>query len=148
MVEEITLKVVEAKQRDVGRKIARIDSEIMKKLDLVPNDIVEIIGKKSTTAIVWPAYREDEKAGIIRIDGETRRNAGVAVEDVVQIRKAKAKPAEKVVLAPFEQLPFIGDIGRIVLVQLMNRPVSKGDVLVVPILGVGLELKVNIHRNK
>jgi transitional endoplasmic reticulum ATPase len=141
-IEEVTLKVVEAKQRDVGRKIARIDSEIMRKLDLVPGDVIEIIGKKSTTAIVWPAYKEDEKAGIIRIDGETRRNAGVTVGDVVQIRKAKAKPAKKVVLAPFEQLPFIGDIGRIVMVQLMNQPVSKGDVLVVPILGVGLELKV------
>lgn len=141
-IEEVTLKVVEAKQRDVGRKIARIDSDIMRKLDLVPGDVIEIIGKKSTTAIVWPAYKEDEKAGIIRIDGETRRNAGVTVGDVVQIRKAKAKPAKKVVLAPFEQLPFIGDIGRIVLVQLMNQPVSKGDVLVVPILGVGLELKV------
>ncbi|MEM2084079.1 MAG: CDC48 family AAA ATPase [Nitrososphaerota archaeon] len=141
-IEEVTLKVVEAKQRDVGRKIARIDSDIMRKLDLVPGDVIEIIGKKSTTAIVWPAYREDEKAGIIRIDGETRRNAGVTVGDVVQIRKAKTKPAKKVVLAPFEQLPFIGDIGRIVMVQLMNQPVSKGDVLVVPILGVGLELKV------
>ncbi|MEM3407445.1 MAG: CDC48 family AAA ATPase [Nitrososphaerota archaeon] len=141
-IEEVTLKVVEAKQRDVGRKIARIDSEIMRKLDLVPGDVIEIIGKKSTTAIVWPAYREDEKAGIVRIDGETRRNAGVTVGDVVQIRKAKTKPAKKVVLAPFEQLPFIGDIGRIVMVQLMNQPVSKGDVLVVPILGVGLELKV------
>ncbi|MFH7860041.1 MAG: CDC48 family AAA ATPase, partial [Candidatus Aenigmatarchaeota archaeon] len=141
-IEEVTLKVVEAKQRDVGRKIARIDSDIMRKLDLVPGDVIEIIGKKSTTAIVWPAYREDEKAGIVRIDGETRRNAGVTVGDVVQIRKAKTKPAKKVVLAPFEQLPFIGDIGRIVMVQLMNQPVSKGDVLVVPILGVGLELKV------
>ncbi|MEM2928638.1 MAG: CDC48 family AAA ATPase [Nitrososphaerota archaeon] len=141
-IEEVTLKVVEAKQRDVGRKIARIDSEIMRKLDLVPGDVIEIIGKKSTTAIVWPAYREDERAGIVRIDGETRRNAGVTVGDVVQIRKAKTKPAKKVVLAPFEQLPFIGDIGRIVMVQLMNQPVSKGDVLVVPILGVGLELKV------
>ncbi len=141
-INEVTLKVVEAKQRDVGRKIARIDNEVMKKLDLVPGDIIEIIGKKSTSAIVWPAYKEDEKAGIIRIDGETRRNVGVTVGDVVQVRKANAKPAKKIVLAPFEQLPFIGDIGRIVLVQLMNQPISKGDILVVPIVGIGLELKV------
>jgi len=139
---EVQLRVAEARQRDIGRKIARVDSRAMKELGLSPGDLIEIIGKKSTVAIVWPPYREDDGMGLIRIDGEIRRNAGVSVGDYVTIRKAYAKPATKIVLAPFESLPFVGDFSRIVRSQLMNLPVMKGDIVVVPVLGMGIELKV------
>ena len=56
---ELQLRVAEAKQRDVGRGIARIDREAMSKLGVEPGDAIEIIGKKSTVAIVWPAYNGD-----------------------------------------------------------------------------------------
>lgn len=139
---EVSLRVTEARQRDIGRKIARVDTLAVKELMLSPGDIVEIAGKKSTIAIVWPPYRDDEGQGIIRIDGEIRRNAGVTVGDYVKIKKVQAKPAAKVVFAPFESLPFIGDFGRIVKAQLNNLPIAKGDVVVVPVLGMGVELKV------
>ncbi len=139
---EVQLRVAEARQRDIGRKIARVDSKAMKELGLSPGDLIEIIGKKSTVAIVWPPYKEDDGMGLIRIDGEIRRNAGVSVGDYVTIRKAYAKPATKIVLAPFESLPFVGDFSRIVRSQLMNLPVMKGDIIVVPVLGMGIELKV------
>jgi len=139
---EVQLRVAEARQRDIGRKIARVDSRAMRELGLSPGDLIEIIGKKSTVAIVWPPYKEDDGMGLIRIDGEIRRNAGVSVGDYVTIRKASAKPATKVVLAPFESLPFVGDFARIVRSQLMNLPVMKGDIVVVPVLGMGIELKV------
>ena len=139
---EVQLRVAEARQRDIGRKIARVDSRAMRELGLSPGDLIEIIGKKSTVAIVWPPYKEDDGMGLIRIDGEIRRNAGVSVGDYVTVRKASAKPATKVVLAPFESLPFVGDFARIVRSQLMNLPVMKGDIVVVPVLGMGIELKV------
>ena len=139
---EVQLRVAEARQRDIGRKIARVDSRAMRELGLSPGDLIEVIGKKSTVAIVWPPYKEDDGMGLIRIDGEIRRNAGVSVGDYVTIRKASAKPATKVVLAPFESLPFVGDFARIVRSQLMNLPVMKGDIVVVPVLGMGIELKV------
>ncbi|MEM4679603.1 MAG: hypothetical protein QXL98_01550, partial [Thermofilaceae archaeon] len=50
------LRVAEAKQRDVGRGIVRIDRSIMLKLGIEPGDAVEITGKKTTVAIAWPAY--------------------------------------------------------------------------------------------
>jgi len=139
---EAQLRVAEARQRDIGRKIARVDSKAMRALGLSPGDLIEIAGKRSTVAIVWPPYKEDDGMGLIRIDGEIRRNAGVSVGDYVTIRKVIAKPATKVVLAPFESLPFVGDFARIVRSQLMNLPVMKGDVVVVPVLGMGIELKV------
>ncbi|MDJ0270216.1 MAG: CDC48 family AAA ATPase [Aigarchaeota archaeon] len=139
---EVSLRVSEARQRDIGRKIARVDSHAMRELELNPGDLVEIVGKRATVAIVWPPYREDDGQGIIRIDGEIRRNAGVTVGEYVRVSKTMAKPATKIVLAPFEPLPFVGDFGRIVRGQLLNMPVAKGDIIVVPVLGMGVELKV------
>ncbi len=114
----------------------------MRDLGLSPGDIIEVVGKKSTVAIVWPPYKEDDGMGLIRIDGEIRKNAGVSVGDYVVIRKARAEPAKKIVLAPFENLPFVGDLSRIVRSQLLNLPVMRGDVIVIPVLGMGIELKV------
>jgi transitional endoplasmic reticulum ATPase len=105
--------------------------------------LIEITGRRSTVAIVWPPYKEDDGQGIIRIDGEIRRNAGTSVGEYVRISKTTAKPATKIVLAPFEPLPFVGDFGRIVRGQLLNMPVAKGDIIVVPVLGMGVELKVS-----
>ncbi|MEM2689476.1 MAG: CDC48 family AAA ATPase [Nitrososphaerota archaeon] len=139
---EAQLRVAEARQRDIGRKIARVDSRAMRDLGLSPGDIIEVVGKKSTVAIVWPPYKEDDGMGLIRIDGEIRKNAGVSVGDYVVIRKARAEPAKKIVLAPFENLPFVGDLSRIVRSQLLNLPVMRGDVIVIPVLGMGIELKV------
>ncbi|MEM2053869.1 MAG: AAA family ATPase, partial [Nitrososphaerota archaeon] len=138
---EVSLRVAEARQRDIGRRIARIDNAAIRELDLSPGDTIEITSKRSTVAIVWPPYKEDEGMGIIRIDGEIRRNIGATVGDYVKVSKVVVKPATKVVLAPFEPLPFVGDFSRIVRSQLMNMPLAKGDVIVVPILGMGIELK-------
>ena len=140
---ELSLRVAEARQRDIGRKIARVDSQGMKELELSPGDLIEITGRRSTVAIVWPPYKEDDGQGIIRIDGEIRRNSGVSVGEFVRVSKTTAKPATKIVLAPFEPLPFVGDFGRIVRSQLLNMPVAKGDIIVVPVLGMGVELKVS-----
>jgi len=139
---EAQLRVAEARQRDIGRKIARVDSRAIRELNLSPGDLIEINGKRTTIAIVWPPYKEDDGMGLIRIDGEVRRNAGVSVGEYVRISKANAKPATKIVLAPYETLPFVGDFARIVKSQLLNLPVMKGDTVVVPILGMGIELKV------
>ncbi|MFP3985763.1 MAG: AAA family ATPase, partial [Candidatus Bathyarchaeia archaeon] len=72
---EAQLRVGDAKQRDVGRGIARIDQKTMQKLGISAGDVIEITGKRTTSAIAWPAYTEDQDRGIIRIDGFTRKNA-------------------------------------------------------------------------
>ncbi len=69
---EVQLRVGDARQRDVGRGIARIDQRTMQKLSISAGDVVEIVGKRTTAAIAWPAYSEDQDHGIIRIDGFTR----------------------------------------------------------------------------
>jgi transitional endoplasmic reticulum ATPase len=63
----ITLKVAEAEQRDVGRKIARVDPTVAERLNISTGDALEIssLGKK-TTVLNWPARETDKNKGLIR----------------------------------------------------------------------------------
>jgi len=55
---EVQLRVLDSRQRDVARGIARIDQRTMQKLGVSSEDVIEILGKKKTSAIAWPAYSE------------------------------------------------------------------------------------------
>ncbi|HZL24729.1 MAG TPA: hypothetical protein VFC05_15500, partial [Nitrososphaeraceae archaeon] len=59
-----SLKVLEAYTRDVGRGIARIDYDTMDSLAVSTGDVVEIRGKRRTTAKCLPLYPSDEGKGI------------------------------------------------------------------------------------
>ncbi|MHC1628263.1 MAG: AAA family ATPase, partial [Candidatus Nezhaarchaeales archaeon] len=130
----VTLRVAEAKARDVGRGIARIDPAVMSQLNINTGDVIEIIGKKKTVAICWPGYPEDYGKGIIRIDGYIRRNAGVSIDDKVTIKLASVRKAEKVVLAPTEPLRIVGAEDYIKHL-LEGRAVTRGDYVPVGIMG-------------
>lgn len=66
----LSLKVLEAYTRDVGRGVARIDYDSMDTLNASTGDVIEIKGKRRTVAKCLPLYPSDEGKGIIRIDGE------------------------------------------------------------------------------
>jgi transitional endoplasmic reticulum ATPase len=125
------LTVAKAYPNDAGRGIARLDPHTLMILQLVPGDIIEIEGKKRTSAKVWRADRNDWEQNIIRIDGFIRQNAGVGIGDSIKIKKAEVKPAEMVVLAPSEgtSIQFKGEADEMVKRQIMKRPVNKGDII-------------------
>ncbi|MBC8231858.1 CDC48 family AAA ATPase [bacterium] len=100
----LTLRVSEALPKDVGRGIARLDPEDMKRLDVNLGEIIEITGKKNTVAKVLPTYQEDRGKNIIQIDGIIRDNTQAGIDDKVQIRKVEAHPANKIVLSPMTLL--------------------------------------------
>ncbi|RLE80030.1 MAG: AAA family ATPase, partial [Thermoprotei archaeon] len=134
---EIQLRVADAKQRDVGRGIARIDQKAMAKLGITAGDVIEIQGKKITSAIAWPAYAEDQGLDIIRIDGITRRNANVALNEYVKVRKAQVKDAISVRLAPANmRLDRVDEsFVNFVKSRLMERTFVEGDTIMVSVLG-------------
>jgi len=69
LVDGIDLTVASALVTDDGRGLARIDSKARKLLNVISGDIIEIKGKKkSTAAIVWPAHQSDEGLDFIRMD--------------------------------------------------------------------------------
>ncbi|NJE04924.1 AAA family ATPase [Thermococcus sp. M36] len=128
--EKIKLRVAEALKRDVGRGIVRFDRKYQRQLGVEPGDIVELIGERSTAAIVANAHPDDRGLDIIRMDGYIRRNAGVSIGDYVTVAKAEVKEAKKVVLAPAQRGVFIQIPGDMVKGNLLGRPVVKGDLIV------------------
>ncbi|MEM0449774.1 MAG: AAA family ATPase, partial [Methanomassiliicoccales archaeon] len=138
---EKVLKVAEAKSKDAGRGIARVDPAVMEILGLTPGDVVQIEGKKRTVAIVWPGYPEDVNRGLIRIDGTIRRNAETSIDEKVAIRKVVVKEAQKITFAPTEQLRIMG--GEEYLSQsLEGRAVTRGDVIEINVMGRRIDLVV------
>jgi hypothetical protein len=92
----ISLKVLPAYARDIGRGVVRIDHHSMDSLGIATGDIVEIIGKKDgIDARCYPLLPSDEGQGITRIDPAVRKMIGVAIDDTVKIRKIAAVPPEK-----------------------------------------------------
>ena len=136
----LSLKVLEAYTRDVGRGVARIDYDSMDSLSASTGDVVEIKGKRKTVAKCLPLYPSDEGKGIIRVDGLVRNNAGIAIGDTVLVRKIKAVPAEKVVVAPLEAIPPIDE--RYLADALESVPLIKGDNVMVPYFGGRLTFQV------
>ncbi len=97
---QLTLKVVEAQPKDVGRAIARIDPKDMEQLGIEVGGCIQIEGRQRTVAKVMPAYPEDRGKSTIQIDGLIRENAKTGLDEKVSITKITAKPAEKIVLSP------------------------------------------------
>ena len=138
--DSLSLKVLEAYTRDVGRGVARIDYDSMDSLSASTGDVIEIIGKRRTVAKCLPLYPSDEGKGIVRVDGLVRNNAGVAIGDTVVVRKIKAVPAEKVIVAPLEAIPPIDE--RYLADALESVPLIKGDNVMVPYFGGRLTFQV------
>ncbi len=144
---EVQLRVEDARQRDVYRGIARIDQQTMQKLGISAGDVIEIVGKRNTAAIAWPAYSEDQNRDIIRIDGFTRKNAGVAMHELVVIRSAQVTNATTVVLAPIDmKLNVDEDFTNFVKNRLMERTFVEGDTTLVMMLGHAIPFRVTKSR--
>jgi transitional endoplasmic reticulum ATPase len=79
---------------------------------------------------------------LIRIDPTIRRNAGARIDDKISVRKVDPKTSEKVRLAP-TQLLRIGEGAEEYLKRfLMNRPLVKGDLIELNVMGRRIDLTV------
>ena len=137
------VRIGEAKQRDIGKKRARLSQQIMNNLYVIPGDIVEIIGRKSSHAIVWTPYDDEKSNNIIRIDGQTRKNVGALLNDVVKIQKSTIKNAKSVILIPINDVITIDkEFTDFVKNRLKGLPLSHDDDISVMILGNSIDFKV------
>ncbi|MDW0119321.1 MAG: CDC48 family AAA ATPase [Nitrososphaeraceae archaeon] len=137
-----SLKVAEAEQSDVGRRIARVDPKVARQLNLSAGDALEIssLGKK-TNVLCWPARENDTGKGLVRIDGYLRNRLDVGINDSVEIRKVQSKSAEKVTLAPTEPLRIVGAEGYL-QEYLLGSLLSTGDIFPLTIMGQRVDLVV------
>ena len=84
----VSLRVLAAYARDVGRGVVRIDGSSMDVLGVAEGDVVESIGKKDgADARCYRLLPSDEDQGIVRIDPALRKMIGVAIDNTVTIRK-------------------------------------------------------------
>jgi transitional endoplasmic reticulum ATPase len=144
---EISLRVADARQRDVGHGKVHIDNDTMQKLGITAGHFVEIHGKKMTVAVAWPAYAEDQGQEIVRMDGLIRRNAGVALNEYVNLRKADVKDAQAIVFAPTDvRLSVDEEFVRFVKRRFMDIPFIEGDMTLLSIFGSAVPLIVTRTR--
>ena len=132
----LLLKVAETNPKFVGRGIALIDPKVMEELSLATGDVIEIIGhKKKSYVLLWSSQPTDYGKGLIRIDGYTRSNISVGIDDKVTINKVKnVKKAEQVILSPTEELNIVG-LEEHLPELLEGRVVAKGDTIPLNIMG-------------
>jgi transitional endoplasmic reticulum ATPase len=124
------LTVKPLKQKDAGRGLAAIDRAAMDDLDLENGDYILISGSDGrAVARVWPGYPEDEDDGVIRIDGRLRQEAGVGIDDRVDVEKADVKPAKQVTVALPQNLRIRGNIGSHIRDKLSGQAVTKGQTV-------------------
>src|ERR671914_1256798 len=137
-----TLKVAEAEQRDVGRKIARVDPEIIERLNITSGDALELssLGRK-TTVLSWPAKESDRGKGIIRIDGLIRNRLDVGINDLIEIKTVESKDAKSITFAPTEPLRI--NSGEQYLAEYLNGALmTKGDMIPINVMGRRIDLVV------
>ena len=142
--ELLQMRVSESKQRDVGKRRARMGPDAMDYLHVAPGDIIEIIGNKTSCAIVWPSDENEKNPDSIRLDGQTRKNANVALGDVVHVKKIKAKIAKTVKLMPINDVVTVDkEFTDFVKNRLKGLPLTIGDEISVMILGNSMEFKIS-----
>ena len=138
----ISLKVAEAEQRDVGRKIARVDPAVAERLNIATGDALEIASLgKTTTVLNWPARETDKNKGLIRIDGYARNKLDVGINDSVELKKVESKDAKSITLAPTEPLRIVG--AEDYLSEYLNgHLMTKGDTIPISVMGQRIDLVV------
>lgn len=134
-VEKVSLRVAETDPKFVGKGIAIIDPKIMKELQLGTGDVLELSGnRRRTHALLWSAQQSDFGKKLIRIDGYTRNNLGVGIDDNVSVRKVNADKVQQVVLSPTEDLNVVG-LEEYLPELLEGHVVTKGDSIPINMMG-------------
>ena len=131
---KVSLRVAETNPKFVGRGMALVDPKIMEEMDLSTGDVIEVSGKKKSYVLLWSSQRDDHGKRLIRIDGYTRNNIGVGIDDMVGVLKVNVQKAEQVILAPTEELNIVG-LEDYLPELLEGRVVTQGDIIPLNIMG-------------
>lgn len=134
---ELRLRVAEAFVDDVGRNWARLDAEDLKRLGAIPGDVLLVTGRRATVARAVQAPPTHCGQSLVLVDGTTRGNAQVGIDETAALRKVPFKTAESLLLAPVQAgLPVPTEAEIPHLRQLLaGIPVVLGDHLQISFLG-------------
>jgi transitional endoplasmic reticulum ATPase len=116
----------------------------MDKLGIKPGEVVELIGKRNTPVTAWPGESQENDRDIIRIDGQTRKNVGVGLNDFLTVRKIRSKAAKSVFLIPLGPNTISADseFREFVKDRLRGFPINEGDEISVGVLGNSIDFVI------
>lgn len=133
---ELTVKPI--KKKHAGRSLAAVDNKVMEQMGIDNSDYVSVAGDNGEAVVrTWPGYDEDYGTGVIRIDGKTREQAGVGIDDTVEVEKQEVQPAQYAKFALPDDLNVRGDITKLIKKKMSGKPIKKDEE--VPLsLGIGM----------
>ena len=136
----ITFKIAEISVKDAGKGLGRVDPKDMHALGIAVFDLIEIGGKRKTVVRAMPLEKSQRGQSLIQVDGITRENARVGIDDSVFVKKVESKQAIKVVLAPTSaDLLLNGDNTDYLVSRLDGIPVTVGDRVRITLPGLRIE---------
>ena len=130
----VELRVEGAQKRDAGRGVARLPERARRALSVLSGDTVVIEGQRATVAKVWPASG-DLSGESVRVDADTRRNAGVNVGDTVIVSPVSVANADRVTIDVPGRLDSSHDLSALVKRALLDRPIRAGEQVRIERLG-------------
>ena len=132
----VPLTIRGARKRDAGRGVARLSGEARRRLGVLSGDTVVIEGSegRETVAKGWPAGNIEADA--VRVDADTRANAGVTIGDRVVVRPATVEDARSVTVAMAIPTTIDG-LDRAVKRALSDRPIRAGERVHIERSGIG-----------
>ena len=131
------LKVAETFSKFVGRGIALIDPKTIEEYGLRTGDVLELTQEstsKKSYVLLWSSNSNDYGKGLIRIDGYTRENISVGIDDQITVQKVNVEKAEEIEMSPTVDLNIVG-LENYMSEKLDGRVVAKDDVLLFNIMG-------------
>jgi transitional endoplasmic reticulum ATPase len=126
---EVSLRVKGTLFKDAGRAIARMDPKDMKLIGLESGEVIIIEGRRATPVKIMPCYPDDRDKRIIQIDGITRENALVGIDEKVKIAKTTSSQAVKIKLKPNTNSDYLvkNDDAKYISSLINGLSVTKGD---------------------
>ena len=100
--DDFSLKVTRAFIEDEGKGLARLDPDDLDRLHAIPGDALLITGRRSTVARAAHAPQQFCGQGLVLIDGITRDNAQISVDEECTVQKVPYKQADSVILSPVD----------------------------------------------
>jgi transitional endoplasmic reticulum ATPase len=120
-------RVVEARLDDVERGIVRISERAMERMGLQPGDVLRIEGERPCLSRVWPLLPENDHPNHIQMDGLTRENAGLSLDDRITVNLQTVPPATTVLLQPLSRQTIGPTEVRRIREAMQGRALMKGD---------------------
>jgi len=133
--DRIELRVKKAEPVDAGTGIGRLDQETMEQLGVGVGELIKVIGDRDTPVKALPSRPGDDEKKILSIDGLTRSNAGVKLDETVRVEKWPGRKARTVTLKPLFTAKLDEQDRQYVLSALNNHPVTEGDVVRIELFG-------------